>query len=197
MLDMLIMADRQNILYSGDSSYKYVEKLIKGQGKELMIISPYLSGYYTKMLASASQRKNVRVITSGSSAGYRDSIIDNYVVRSIRGYIKAIIFLAVLEVISIFLNFIYTDIILALMIAIIALAAYVRYNATSKNMKIKVIRDRFVHEKLYIGDDMAISGSANLTYNGMHKNIEHIEVTTEQYKISELRSHFESMWRNN
>jgi phosphatidylserine/phosphatidylglycerophosphate/cardiolipin synthase-like enzyme len=190
------MADRQSILYSGDSSFRYVDKLIKENGKELMVISPYLSGYYTKMLANASQKKHVRVITSGSSAGYRDSIIGNYAVGSLKGHIKAIIFLAILDMISVYLNFIYTTIILTLLIAIIALIAYARYCATSKNLKIKVIREKFVHEKLYIGDNSAISGSANLTYNGMHKNIEHIEVTRDPRKIRELRSHFESMWGN-
>ena len=37
-------------------------------------------------------------------------------------------------------------------------------------------------------------GSANLTYSGMHKNIEHIEVIKEGDRIAELEKHFRQLW---
>jgi len=77
------------------------------------------------------------------------------------------------------------------------LLAYLRHKRANSNLQVKVITERFVHEKLYISGNTAISGSANLTYNGMHKNIEHIEVTKDESKIREMRRHFESMWNGN
>ncbi len=188
--------DRESTLYSGDSSYKYVDRLLKEKDGELLIISPYLSKYYVKMLAGIAQNRRIRVITSNSSLGYRDSNLKNFTISGMSGYIKAIAFFLLLDIISVFLNFAYTTIILTAIVLIVALLAYLRHKRTSSNMIVKVISDRFVHEKLYINGNTAITGSANLTYNGMHKNIEHIEVTKDSAKIKELKSHFESMWRS-
>ncbi len=189
-------ADQKDILYSGNSSYKYVDKLIKDDGRELMIISPYLSGYYVKILTKAALKKKIRIITSGNSLGYKGSDLKKFEIGNIWGYIKAIAFFAILCGFSIFFRFLYTTIILTLIIVGIIAIMYLRYKKTNSNMQVKVITDRFVHEKLYIGDNMAISGSANLTYNGMHRNIEHIEVIKDSGKVNELKSHFESMWKN-
>ena len=188
--------DRESVLYSGDSSYKYVDRLIKEKDGELMVISPYLSGYYVNMLANAAQSRKIRVITSNSSLGYKNSRLKNFAMGGIMGYIKAIAFFLILDVISVFLDFAYTTAILTLIVLAVVLLAYMRHKRADSNMKVRVIRDRFVHEKLYISDSTAISGSANLTYNGMHKNIEHIEVTRDQAKIKELKAHFESMWKS-
>ena len=188
--------DQESVLYSGDSSYKYVDRLIKENDGELMVISPYLSGYYVNMLAKAAQKRRIRVITSNNSLGYKNSRLQNFAVGGIIGYVKAIAFFLILDAISVILNFTYTTVILTLIVLAAALLAYLRHKRTNSNMKVKVIRDRFVHEKLYISDNTAISGSANLTYNGMHKNIEHIEVTRDQAKIRKLKAHFESMWKS-
>ncbi len=190
-------ADQGSVLYSGDSSYKYVDRLIKEDDSELMIISPYLSGYYVNMLAKAAQKRRIRVITSNNSLGYKNSGLQDFAVKSIRGYIKAIAFFLILDAISIFLNFAYTTIILTAIVLLVVLFACLHYKKANSNLRVKVITDRFVHEKLYISSDTAISGSANLTYNGMHKNIEHIEVTKDESKIKEMRKHFESMWKGN
>ena len=188
--------DRESVLYSGDSSYTYVDRLIKEGDGELMIISPYLSGYYVNMLAKAAQKRRIMVITSNNSLGYKNSGLQNFAVGGMMGYIKAIAFFLILDAISVILNFTYTTVILMLIVLAVVLLVYLRHKRTNSNMKVKVIKDRFVHEKLYISDNTAISGSANLTYNGMHKNIEHIEVTRDQAKIRELKAHFESMWKS-
>ncbi len=75
------------------------------------------------------------------------------------------------------------------------LLAYRKYKKTDSNLKVKVAKGKFVHEKVYIGNDIAIVGSANLTYNGMHKNVEHIDVIKDDARIRQLREHFESLWR--
>ncbi|HIH50696.1 MAG: phospholipase D-like domain-containing protein [Candidatus Micrarchaeaceae archaeon] len=189
--------DQKSILYSGDSSYKYVDRLIKEDDSELMIISPYLSGYYVNMLAKAAQERRIRVITSNNSLGYKNSGLQDFAARSISGYIKAIVFFLILDAISVYLNFAYTTIMLTAILLLTVLLAYLRHKRANSNLQVKVITERFVHEKLYISGNTAISGSANLTYNGMHKNIEHIEVTKDESKIREMRRHFESMWNGN
>ena len=61
-------------------------------------------------------------------------------------------------------------------------------------MHVRVVRGNFVHEKVYISDSMAITGSANLTYSGMHKNTERIAIIDSRKEIGELRRHFEELW---
>ena len=52
----------------------------------------------------------------------------------------------------------------------------------------------FVHSKFYIGENGAIQGSANLTYNGMHKNVENISIIRDQEGIEKLRKEFYKLW---
>ena len=187
----------KELSYSGDSSYKYVDRLIKGDSQEIGIISPYISDYYTKMLLKETGNKRIRVITSQSSLGYRDSTLGNFIIKGIKGYLKALLFFLILDAISIYLQFNYTTAIISAIIAITALLTYLRYRSQKSNLQVKVIRDRFVHEKVYLAENEAIIGSANLTYNGMHKNIEHIEVIKDRDRINGLKSHFEEMWKRN
>lgn len=183
--------------YSGDSSYRYVDRLIEANDPELMIISPYISDYYTKMLLDKAKNKLVRIITSESSLSYKDAMLNRYLMHSASGYLKAIAFFLILDIISIFLQFNYTTAILTAILAILIFLTYRRYKKTESNLKVKVTKSKFVHEKVYIGSNIAIVGSANLTYNGMHRNVEHIDVVKDTAKIKDLRTHFESLWGNN
>ena len=54
----------------------------------------------------------------------------------------------------------------------------------------------FVHAKMYIGEKTAIVGSANLTYAGMHQNVEHIDVIRDRGQIADLKKQFFSMWNS-
>jgi phosphatidylserine/phosphatidylglycerophosphate/cardiolipin synthase-like enzyme len=79
--------------------------------------------------------------------------------------------------------------------ALAALLAHHFYKKRdSGNLEVRFCTNVFVHEKLYIGNDKAITGSANLTYNGLHKNIEHIEVINSIERIGKLKSHFNDLW---
>jgi len=191
------MATAKEDSYSGDSSYRYVDELIKNGDDELLIVSPYISNYYIRMLVKKSGNKLIRIVTSKSSLGYKGTSIRNYLTNSVRGYMKAIAFMALLEAISIYLKFNYTTAILAVILLIMVLLAYRKYKKTDSNIKVKVAKDKFVHEKLYIGSDMAIVGSANLTFNGMHRNVEHIDIIRSKDQIDRLKTHFESLWRSN
>lgn len=190
------MHDPEAEWYSGDSSYKYVDKLVKNSDPELMIISPYISNHYTKMLINQSGRKKIRVVTSDSSMGYKDSMLKNLAANSVNGYLKAIAFFFVFVLISIYLQLIYIAATLSLLVLALVVLAYKRRKDTNSNLRVKVSNRKFVHEKLYIGADIAIVGSANLTFNGMHKNVEHIEILKNQEKIAALKRHFEEMWKS-
>ena len=184
--------------YSGDSSFKYVDPLLKNNDRELMIVSPYISDYYTKLLIKEAQHKSIRIITSENSLSYKDALLKNFVMKGMSAYIKGLVFFLILDLISIYLKFTYTTIILTVIFLVwmlILVFIYKRYKKTYSNLKVKVAKERFVHEKLYIGSNMAITGSANLTYNGMHKNVEHIEVIKDPNRIKVLKVHFESLWR--
>jgi phosphatidylserine/phosphatidylglycerophosphate/cardiolipin synthase-like enzyme len=181
--------------YSGNSSYKYINQMIGNGDKELMIVSPYISNHYTKMLLKVCGRKRIRVITSEISLGYRGSMLKNLQNKGLGEYLNAILYFAALDAIVIYLNFTYIISITTLLLILSLLFTMRRREKINKNIKLKTTGEEFVHEKLYISGSMAIVGSANLTYNGMHKNIEHIEVIRDEEEVAKLRNHFDSLWR--
>ena len=79
-----------------------------------------------------------------------------------------------------------------LFVSILALY-FAMVDANGSTVKLK-IPSKFVHAKMYIGDAEAIRGSANLTFKGMHKNIEHIELTSDPVQIKELEKQFWRIW---
>lgn len=182
--------------HSSTSSYEYVEPLLKERARELLIISPYIGHRYARMLVELGKRKKVRVITSGSAAW-----LDGYSYR----YSRSLLFrragiLAVLLVLSIF--FLYLGPVrvggIAFILFLIVLAlSWIRFRrARSSDIKVKVVRSTFIHEKVYISDNKAVIGSANLTYPGMHSNMEHVEIINQKRRIEELRRHFHKLWKN-
>ena len=180
--------------YSGNSSYKYINQLIGGSDRELMIVSPYISNHYTKMLLKVCGKKRIRVITSEISFGYRGSMLKIINNKGLGDYVNAILYFAVLNAIVIYLRFFYIAVITILLLLLTLLLTMRRRRKISKNIRIKTTGEDFVHEKLYITDSAAIVGSANLTYNGMHKNIEHIEIIKDKAAIKALADHFNLLW---
>ena len=78
---------------------------------------------------------------------------------------------------------------------LVYLLVYLNEAANKKGISLKVPKE-FVHAKLYIGDSKAIESSANLTFTGMHKNIEHARVIDSPEDLSKLRKEFESLWKD-
>lgn len=188
------MLDIKGKHYSGSSSYRFVDQLIKNKDKELMIVSPYIGNYYTRMLLKEGRRKRIRIITSGSSLAYKGSMLKKLHTRRLGSYLSIVLYFAILDAITIYLRFFYIMIIVTLMLLFTISLAMWRRRKTEKNIELKTTGSEFVHEKLYISDSTAIIGSANLTYAGTHKNIEHIEVIRDRLEIEELKNHFNSLW---
>lgn len=180
-------------MYSGDSSYKYIDRLIKNWDRELRVISPYISSHYARMLAGAGRRKRVMVITSRRSL----ETFKSHGFGRLKLYIKLLVYLALLDAIAIYLNFFAVVVVLSLFVFIDIALFYRMYRSRLlPRASIKVATSRFVHEKLYISNSVAITGSANLTFQGTHRNIEHIEIINDPEKISRLRSHFDRLWKS-
>lgn len=185
----------QSKSYSGDETYKEIDKLIKEKTRsELLIVCPYINKYYARMLIWASGRRHVRVITS-------NSVVSSDAIRLMRksragsGYIKAAIYFIILEVVFFFLKLYYLEVLLMPIVAILLAIAVKRASKLRNRIEVKVSDSKFIHEKLYISGSSAVLGSANLTYSGTRKNIEHIEVIYDIGRISALKDHFNSLWR--
>ncbi len=178
--------------YSGSESHMFVDGLISGKGRELLIVSPYIDNYYARALLRASKRKRVRIVTSPDALEYRGSFLGSLSLHKMMGYAKATAYFSVLFAIGLYLKFYYV----VAPIAVIAMAMFVLMlrSRNSANIRLKVIREPFVHEKLYICNGTAVTGSANLTYKGMHRNIEHVEVTSDDQEVAALERHFEELW---
>ena len=179
---------------STESSYKSVEKLLFSKGRNLYVISPFVSTYYLKVLKRISSRKNVYLITS--EAAFKKSIEISGSYKFGRPKVAhAAIVLAMFAAAYLASEYI------AALIFLDAMAAWCMFyfigmagGSRKSRMHVRVVRGNFVHEKVYISDSMAITGSANLTYSGMHKNTERIAIIDSRKDIGELRRHFEELW---
>lgn len=177
--------------YSGDGSYRYIDTLLEERSRELKIISPFIGPAYAKKLIEESKRKKIFVITSGSS---NSDAVEMLTKKGKKYYLKPVFYLSVAGVAAIYLKF-YTIFAAIGFAIVLAIALNIMINRKrSSNLSVKVVTDKFIHEKLYLNDTSAIVGSANLTYSGTHKNIEHIEVVKEKEKVKSLSRHFDDMW---
>ncbi len=182
--------------YSGSESYRLVEPLLRSKSSLLLVVCPFITAAYARLLVGESARKEVSVITSNSeitAAGLK------ILRRGRRGsaFLKVAMYLLILEVIFFLLKFYLAELaVLPFIVIFVMIAALAHSAAKKRKVRVRVSEEHFVHEKIYITDSCAITGSANLTYAGLHKNVEHLEVTYDAEKIGELRSHFWELWKS-
>ena len=174
--------------YSGNESYRYVERAIDEAG-ELLIVSPYIDMYYAKFIAQRSKGKKIRIISSSMESAAKMEIGGS---RRLKGlfYFIFLLFFANLASYLIHINMVLVEAASALLLAVAVPIGAKKKGAAAEIKHPK----KFVHAKMYISDALAIVGSANLTYRGMHSNIEHLEIITDREKIDELRRIFYKMW---
>ncbi len=189
-------ADEHDKGYSGRESYKFVEPLLKSKSSELRVVCPFITAAYARLLVGESARKEVSVITSNSeitAAGLK------ILRKGRRGsvFIKIAIYLLILEVIFFLFKLYLLELaVLPFIVICVMLAAMIHSAAKKRRLRVRVSEEHFIHEKIYITDSCAITGSANLTYAGLHKNVEHLEMTYSTEKIGELRTHFWKLWKS-
>ena len=172
--------------YSGISSHKYIDSLIKSS-KNVLLVSPYIDEHYAHFLVDNSRGKNIKIISS-SLDKKAEKILSRGV--SIRYIVFGILFFGLANILDYFLVGINEIFIIGT--AIFLLMFLLIY---PKGSKIELRKPKgFVHAKFYIGEGEAIQGSANLTYNGMHKNFENISIIRDPEGIEKLRKEFHKLW---
>ncbi|MCL5238930.1 MAG: phospholipase D-like domain-containing protein [Candidatus Marsarchaeota archaeon] len=174
--------------YYGKRAYKYVDKLLREE-KNLLIISPYLDDYYAAYLARLAHGKRLYIISSSirGSAAKR-------LRRREAGSPAVATFIAVsVNWLLLLLNSFNPLLAFATISAGFALLAYSLLHRNSIYLKVP---KEFVHAKLYVGDKRAVEGSANLTYAGMHKNVESVRLITDKREVEELKRRFWTLWNS-
>ncbi len=178
----------KSISYSGTQSHAHVERLL-GNSRRLLIISPYIDSYYSDYLSRISSGKRVYVIASSISEKGRKALSSG---MSYFGKVwLSLSFASVLFGAGVLL--------LGYMpgISFFALAAILLFFGVRSRNSIRLkIPHKFVHAKMYITENGAILGSANLTFRGMHDNVEHIEVVSDPDKIKSLEKQFWEIWNS-
>ncbi len=180
--------------YSGADTYKYIDKLINDNAKELKIITPYLGISYARLLLKLSKRKKIRLIVSGDAKKKEEAAV-KLIIKKGRVMNWKPIFYGI--VVAIVLVIVQAYPLLFSLVALMALYTYYVeiYDPEGRNIEIKISTKNFIHEKAYISNKNAIVGSANLTYSGTHRNTEHIEMIKNERRLRELNKHFDDLWK--
>jgi phosphatidylserine/phosphatidylglycerophosphate/cardiolipin synthase-like enzyme len=177
--------------YSGRDAYKYVEPLIR-KAKELYIISPYIDLYYAKFLLSNRGGKKIYIISSSIDQGAMKLFAGKRDRLSLLAYI---VLIAALDYAAAMLGFYLSYVLIGSGIAIAAIAYMLSAPKKIKGLNVKV-PSSFVHAKMYVSDSAAIEGSANLTYKGMHRNVERITVVRSKDEVEKMRKEFFALWNS-
>ncbi|MDE1857006.1 MAG: hypothetical protein KGH98_02895 [Candidatus Micrarchaeota archaeon] len=183
--------------HSGKDTYMEIDGLLTNRDPNLNIVSPYIGPYYARMLLGLARRKNVRIITSEPKLESSKRAVAYINSRGNRkaSLVKWSLYMIVLEAILTLFRMYPLDFYILPVFILGWLALYAHYRSgMNLRIRMKVVTKDFIHEKLFISDTKAIVGSANLTYGGTHKNIEHIEVISDPERIRGLADHFESLW---
>ncbi len=178
----------RNYSYSGRDMYRKVERIIRS-GREVCIISPYIDAHYAAFIRRHAGRRRYYILSSSLTSPAR-RILESRTPAWGIAFFVAVVLLADAAVYSAGLLSPY---IIALSLLAVAARLMVFRIWGGNRIRLRVPHG-FVHAKLYISDKMAASGSANLTYNGMHGNIEHLEVVSDRESIKELKRQFWSLW---
>ncbi len=197
----MLEARQLGVVYTGIVG-SYVVPALQTAKRSLDIVSPYLSPKYSQLLLSkAKSGVVVRVLTSNSSGLRHQQALAMLGPSSelyfsnpkFRYCLVAIIGIGV--VVSSLFGAI--PLVLSAMAALIVIVFGVRKRPRSQyGLRVKVApANQLVHVKLYIVDkQVAFSGSANLTYSGMSRNIERLEVKTFPEEVKQEVNTFAALW---
>ena len=185
MLGRIFAKEHEKV--SGSESYKYVEPLIR-KGSTVCIVSPYVDEYYARFLSRNSLGKRIHIISSS---------MDKEAIRILGKRFSVVRFLLaiLLSAVELYLGILYSLYAYALIaVALTLIAGYFASITGNRNISL-VMPKRFVHAKMYISENEAISGSANLTYRGMHRNVEMLEIMHDKESVESMSSTFWKMWK--
>lgn len=182
--------------YSGNETYKFIDELLNDDGKSLRIVSPYIGISYARKLLELAKRKKIYLLTSGDDKKKDEDAVKLLLYGSRKLNLKLIFLLLITESILFYLKFYLYGAAVIVLLVLVVYFGVVRKSRSELNLQVKIATNRFIHEKMYVSDKKAIVGSANLTYSGTHKNIEHIEIIKDINRIKELSRHFDALWQS-
>ena len=192
---------------SGKGVGREIEPLLRKAKRRIWVASPFISEKYAKLLIrKANEGVDVRVITTSKSA----KLLRSKKFKAIKVFTLLTSLLSSAEpfllplplALTLYLFRLEGILVVSLGILIsflfkshLPLVTFLSLYVLMKRerLKVAVTPKTFVHSKLYIIDDVAISGSANLTVSGLWRNYETVTVF-EGKEAKELISLFKRMW---
>jgi phosphatidylserine/phosphatidylglycerophosphate/cardiolipin synthase-like enzyme len=185
-MSLLSLFERKTLSYCGSESYRHVDRLLKDE-REVLIVSPYIDDYYAEFLLRHSGGKTFRILSSSM----KESAAKKLRSSRIPGALALNLIILIVNVMFLYagkLSSLFSAITFSLSLLYLASAFLSRNRIYIRTPK------AFIHAKMYVGNSAAIEGSANLTYPGMHRNIEQISMTKEGKRISEMKREFWRLW---
>ena len=177
--------------YSGKNVYRYIEQVIT-KGRRVLIVSPYIDRYYANFILGNSRGRKFYILSSSMDDSAKKLLSAGRFPKGAAYFSLVLLAADALMYLSrAYLPFLYLLPIAALSVALLVFLA----SRKPKNINLRFPKE-FVHAKLYISERMAVHGSANLTYKGMHKNIEHVEMAYDEGEIKRLESQFWQLWNS-
>ncbi|MGI0141040.1 MAG: phospholipase D-like domain-containing protein [Candidatus Micrarchaeales archaeon] len=176
--------------YSGRDTYRYVERVIL-KGRKILIVSPYIDQYYANFILRNLRGRSFNIVSSSMDKRAQKLLTKGKFPTDL------LISSAILSIADAMLYYLeYSLYGLYLTILIVVMIAAVIYLASKKPTSIHLkVPKEFVHAKLYISENIAVHGSVNLTYKGLHKNVEHVEMVDDPDEIAKLERQFWDIWK--
>ncbi len=175
----------KSVPYSGNNAYKHIDRLLKKE-RRLFIATPFISIGYAKLLKRLSARKRIYLVTTKRHKENAAAI--RYLKKGNLSKKALALLLLAIAVASGFYS-------IYIACALGFCAAFAYYSAHG-SVKVRFLEKKPLHEKLYIGKNRAIVGSANLTFSGTRRNIEHLEIITDRNEIRKISKHFYELWKS-
>ena len=170
----------------GSDGYKNIDGMIDSRG-DLLIVSPYIDMHYARKLVARARNGRTYVITSSSDSGILNALGKG----GSRLRIAAYTLLSTLLLYALALAGIGGAYMLIAAVPVVIGTA--KHHRIRGNVYVRVPR-RFVHAKMYISEHAAMIGSANLTYSGMHRNVEHMSIIRSADEMRKLSDQFWELW---
>ncbi len=155
--------------YVGRHAGTFIENKIVLAKDSVKICSPWIGPKYAKLISNLVDRNvQVKIITTYTS--YSNSSDDE--------------------------EKMYGDTVDILRQINISERAFARARYVKKErFSYKIVKNGLIHAKIYIVDrKYAVGGSANFTYYGQTKNVEHLFYSDEPNEINQLDRDFETIW---
>lgn len=170
--------------YYGSDTHKHIDRLIES-GREILIVSPYVDRYYAEKLLDSSRGRRFYLISSS---------MDEQALSMLNGTssIWVVAYLCLSSALLVLLLYIRVPSALLLLSLVPLIVGSIK-NMGKTRIMLKIPK-RFVHAKMYISESEAITGSANLTYKGTHKNLEQISIIRNREDIDKLKRQFWELW---